>query len=177
MTGHWILLLLVIEVLKQQKLLFQLFLPLNDFLFTIYLTIVDNLVFFMTWSSPYFYRIFLMCLSNPAFFYSGGSHVPCFSLSFRALRVHQERVNIFQQNQLEFEIGLASCLCSQRTGPFHFKLMTSWNGIWGYPLITNILLYLSVILVFFIFLRRATLKQLFSERPTMVQNFCRNILL
>ncbi|KAI9107204.1 hypothetical protein K1719_021813 [Acacia pycnantha] len=41
---------------------------------------------------------------------SGGSRVPCFSLSPEALKVHQEKVNIFQQNQLEFRDRLCKLL-------------------------------------------------------------------
>ncbi|XP_028803102.1 protein WHAT'S THIS FACTOR 9, mitochondrial [Neltuma alba] len=43
-------------------------------------------------------------------FDSGGSRVPSFSLSPEALNVHQEKVNIFQQNQLEFRDRLCKLL-------------------------------------------------------------------
>ncbi|XP_054798632.1 protein WHAT'S THIS FACTOR 9, mitochondrial [Prosopis cineraria] len=43
-------------------------------------------------------------------FDSGGSRVPCFSLSPGVLKVHQEKANICQQNQLEFRDRLCKLL-------------------------------------------------------------------
>ncbi|KAF7840255.1 protein WHAT'S THIS FACTOR 1 [Senna tora] len=45
---------------------------------------------------------------------SGGSCVPCFSLSPEALKLHEEEVNILQQNQLEFRDRLCKLLMLTR---------------------------------------------------------------
>ncbi|XP_061365748.1 protein WHAT'S THIS FACTOR 9, mitochondrial [Gastrolobium bilobum] len=48
------------------------------------------------------------------FFDSGGSPVPCYSLSPEALKLHHEQVNILQQNQLELRDRLCKLLMLTR---------------------------------------------------------------
>ncbi|KAJ7957361.1 protein ROOT PRIMORDIUM DEFECTIVE 1 [Quillaja saponaria] len=65
---------------------------------------------------------------------SGGTRVPCFSLTCEALVLFQEELMSFSRISWMFGIDSANCLCSQEIRLFHYKQLTNLKWDMGFTI-------------------------------------------